>query len=261
VQPTLDDATLVRYLLRELDPAEQAAIEDRYLTDGGLFEHLVLVEAELLDGHLRGSLPAEQSRRVQEVYSQSAAGREKLALARALAHRAASARVASDPAAMSPAPPPPIVSWWSTVAARAAAGLFVLVAGIWLWLAPPTPPTNPADPASTTPPVRLLPGLTRSVAAAVTVTLPATATTLDLELEVAVAGRYRAVLEGVAGEVRWEGPPRSARLITGGLAIAVSIPRGALSAGDHVLRLEEVSGDGGSSQEYFFRLLEPAPAP
>jgi anti-sigma factor RsiW len=78
------DATLKRYLLGQLDPGDDAWLEQRYFQDDGLFERVLLAEEELMDAYLRDELSGPQRARFESRFLTTAHGREKIEATRAL---------------------------------------------------------------------------------------------------------------------------------------------------------------------------------
>jgi hypothetical protein len=79
------------YVLGTLPEDEQAALDEELARDAdGAFAELEAAEADLLDAHAAGELPAMERRQVEEVYTATPAGRRRLAFAAALRRRAAS---------------------------------------------------------------------------------------------------------------------------------------------------------------------------
>lgn len=79
-----DDERLVRYLLGELSPSEQAELEAGYFADNSSFERLLAVEEELIDACVRGELSGRRRRELERRLSTSSEGRQKLRFAKEL---------------------------------------------------------------------------------------------------------------------------------------------------------------------------------
>src|SRR5262245_47774225 len=82
-QATQDDALLVRYLLGELTPEEQALVEARYLADSEFHDELRAVERDLIDQYVRGELADTAA--FESRFLTSPSRRQKVEFARALA--------------------------------------------------------------------------------------------------------------------------------------------------------------------------------
>src|SRR5262245_54608591 len=116
---TPDDSRLARYLLGELTPEEQDALEREFFSDDETFDLLEAVEDDLLDDYVAGALEPRRAERLRVALRTSAAGPERLAFARAL--RRAVARAEAAEAARTAAGRP----WlWPSLAAGLAAALF-----------------------------------------------------------------------------------------------------------------------------------------
>jgi hypothetical protein len=73
-----------RYLLGELDEAEQKALEEEYFTDSQVFDEMTEVESDLVDDYVRGRLPAETRKQFEQFYMAHAKRRERVKFAEAL---------------------------------------------------------------------------------------------------------------------------------------------------------------------------------
>jgi len=81
-----EDHRLARYLLGDpLPAAEQAEIEEHYFTDDLYFDHVLAIEDELIDSHIRGNLPASDRARFEKHFLASKRRREKWEAQRAIA--------------------------------------------------------------------------------------------------------------------------------------------------------------------------------
>src|SRR5215471_15834273 len=100
---------LTRYLLGELSDADCSALEQRYLADPALFDQIVEVENELVDGYARGRLEAETRQRFESYYLKHSRRRERAVFAEALVAKADSTRLV--PASI------PEVAWWRRLTA------------------------------------------------------------------------------------------------------------------------------------------------
>ena len=54
-----NEDVLVRYLLGQLSEEEQEQIEEQYIGDGDFLDQLLVVEDDLIDDYVTGSLPAQ----------------------------------------------------------------------------------------------------------------------------------------------------------------------------------------------------------
>jgi anti-sigma factor RsiW len=84
-KPYAPEATLIRYLLGELPPAERDAFEDNYFEISDLREQVDAMEDELIDSYVRGDLTPTQRQHFERWFLLSPERQEKLKFARALA--------------------------------------------------------------------------------------------------------------------------------------------------------------------------------
>lgn len=136
-----DEGKLRKYLLGELNEAEQQAVEERLLTENELFELLPVVEDELIDDYLGGALSTEERSRFDSYFLSTPGRGRNLSFAMAL-RRYVTAEAAAEPAA--PLPASRVIahpsSWWkqafsSPYLRLAAAAVIVLGLGIAIWRA------------------------------------------------------------------------------------------------------------------------------
>jgi len=76
-----------RYLLGELSEQEQAALEQRYLSNPQVFNEVLKVESELVDAYARGQLSAEMRERFENSYLKQPALLQRAKFAQALTTR------------------------------------------------------------------------------------------------------------------------------------------------------------------------------
>jgi len=118
------EASMMRYLLGELGPDEQAELDERAFVDDTWEEERDTAADELIDAYLAGALRAEARQRFEVHFLASAAHRERFQLVRDL--RSVLAREGAD---ASPSAPVRRTLVWSAAAAAlvaAAAALFLL---------------------------------------------------------------------------------------------------------------------------------------
>jgi hypothetical protein len=128
------DGRLRQYLLNQLDEDARAHVERQYLTDGQLFERLVLAEDELIDAYVADALPLEDRQRFETAFLSTSGRRERVAFARSLREVVSQADRADAPAAAGIAEM--FVAWlrggspwrWAT----AALAVTLLLGGSWL---------------------------------------------------------------------------------------------------------------------------------
>jgi len=81
-----EEGRLIRYLLGEALPeAEQSALEERYFTDDLYFDKLIAAEDDLIDRHVRGTLPERDRAGFETAFLASVRRREKWEAQRAIA--------------------------------------------------------------------------------------------------------------------------------------------------------------------------------
>ena len=76
---------MTRYLLGELSESEQSALEEKYFTDPQVFNQVLKMESELVDGYARGQLSKEARERFEQSYMAHPARSERAKFAGALA--------------------------------------------------------------------------------------------------------------------------------------------------------------------------------
>lgn len=129
---------LRKYLLGELDEAEQQATEERLLKEDKLFDLLLVAEDELVDDYLGGELSGHGRKRFESFFLSTPERQRKLSFAMAL-RRYVTAEVAAEaPTKLSPRVTADRSSWWrqafSTPYLRlAAAALIILAIGLGTW--------------------------------------------------------------------------------------------------------------------------------
>lgn len=76
--------TARRYLLGEMSDEERGALEDRYFREAKLADEIGAAEDDLIDGYVRGELPAPEREALERVLRDAPGMRERVANARAL---------------------------------------------------------------------------------------------------------------------------------------------------------------------------------
>lgn len=125
-----DTTQISRYLLGQLPKDEVDRIENRLMTDNGLFELAETVEDDVIDRYVRGELAPEERRRFERRLLPSERIRERVELARALAAHAGR----RNPGRTEPVRRSNVVPLFRPAAARLAwaASLVVLLLAGWL---------------------------------------------------------------------------------------------------------------------------------
>jgi hypothetical protein len=266
--PDVTSVEIRAYLVGALEQARAEALEARYLVEPVLAEAMRAEEDGLIDDYLADRLTAVDRARFESHYLASPVHRDRVAVARALADRAAAA-------APKPSAGPRFYGWMAAAAAVVALSLWVAgrpgplpqqaqaptpVPGVPSPTPSPEPPTAPTP--APTPGVRaalaiaLSPLAVRGVPAPPAVVLPPGPLDLRLSLEgTPVAGDrvYDVELQTVEGRVVWRGRVRAAPADSGFLATPL-VPGETLSPDDYVVM---VSAGGAERARYLLRLREP----
>jgi len=231
---TSDDDVLRGYLLGRLAPESREGVEKRLFSDDRIFwEHLCLVEEELIDDYARGLLDGDESERFERDFLCTDERRAKLEFARALkAHveRKQAKRERAWDWLRGPVASP---AWAVAVAATL---LLALPALVWQLAAVRGPQSEVS--------AWLSPGLVRAVGGEVKrVPIPAGCQLVRLQLDPGPAehDRYRATLHEVAGGELWSQNRLGAGPIEGGKAVTLTLPCELLRPGDYYVRLSGVS--------------------
>jgi hypothetical protein len=231
---TSDDDVLRGYLLGRLAPESREGVEKRLFTDDRIFwEHLRLVEEELIDDYARGLLDGDESERFDREFLVTDERRAKLEFARALkAHveRQQTVRQRSWSWLRGPVASP---AWAVAVAAML---LLALPALVWQFAAARGPQGEVS--------AWLSPGLVRADGGEVKrVPIPPGCQLVRLQLDSGPAEHdsYRATLHEVAGGEIWSQNRLGAGPIEGREAVTLTLPCELLPAGDYYVRLSGVS--------------------
>ena len=240
---------LRQYLLGSLPQDDLPGLEGRLLTDEGLYEELLLEEAELIDDYVGGGLAADERPRFERHFLCTEERRRQLSFALALG-RYASAQRSGEPAAeeveeaegaRGPARPRG-PSWvervrafggggaWGLRGALALGALALVFGALWVWTRPNAPRTF----ATLT--LAAGAGDRAEGARAEKVSLPLRADALRVRMKLpdgaASAARYRVELLGQGGRreaLEAEGQDEG--------AVTVVIPAARLARGQYALRL------------------------
>jgi hypothetical protein len=249
---TSDEDVLRGYLLGRLAPETREAVETRLFSDDRAFwEHLCLVEEELIDEYARGGLDGEESARFERDFLRTDERRAKLELARALQAYAAERQVSR----------PRVWDWLrgplaSPAWALATAAMLLLALPTVIWrLAAPRAPQGEAS-------AWISSGLVRAVGGELTrVTIPPGCQLVRLRLDPGLADhpRYRATLHDVAGAELWSQDGLRAEIVGGREAVTLTLPCELLPAEDYYVRLSGVSPGAETVplERYDFRVLRP----
>ncbi|HSB10807.1 MAG TPA: hypothetical protein VLM38_15065, partial [Blastocatellia bacterium] len=145
-----DDGDLRRYLLGELNEAEQQRLEERLLTERELFDLLPVIEDELVDDYLGGQLSSDERGRFESYFVSTPDRRRKLSFAMALRRYVTAEGETEAPATEAATATRSVVgrssavirqaAWWSRALSSpylrmATAALVMLGLGVGIWRA------------------------------------------------------------------------------------------------------------------------------
>jgi hypothetical protein len=248
----IDDDVLRGYLLGRLAPESREAVEMRLFSDDQVFwEHICLVEEELVDQYVRGELDDEEGARFERNFLCTDERRAKLELARELKSyvegRQERRRSVLDWLRGPVATP----AWALAVAATI---LLALPAAVWQVAAARGPHAEAS--------AWLSPGLVRDFGGELTrVTLRPGCQLVRLRLDPGLTERpaYRATLHEVAGDELWSQDKLRAATVDGRAAVTLTLPCELLRADDYYVRLEGLSPGAAPEplDRYDFRVLRP----
>ena len=240
-----EDAALIsRYLLHDLPPDEQEAIERRYFSEPDYLELVEAVEGDLINAYVRGELPREQRARFEMYFLRGRARRERVRMAEAL-----HARLRRPDGRRSTS-----AADRRTVRPRllAAAAVLIVAVGLatWMWPRAEAPVVVVQRRVPVPPPVTitatLMPGLTRDAATPRTIALAREVEQVQFRAVIDVEGNWRdlrASLRTSEGREVWS--DTGLTLAADG-TVTMLIPAARLQSGEHVLVVssaDEVLGD------------------
>ena len=272
----LADQNIRRYLLGELDEAEQQRLEESLLTDDEMFEELLIVEDELVDEYINGQLAGTERARFEQHFLSTPERVEKLRFARAFKKKinAATASESSQPGT----PVEPDASSWKqwlpTFLQRArypvlslslAAALLLLVVGGSLWFIIRSQrateiAANRGPSSSNLFAVTLTPGAVRDAGEMKRVVIPDNADVVQLRLELATDEypSYRAMLLTDDGREIFTGDRLKAEMAGNVKIVALSFPAKLLARSDYQVKLSGTSASGNQEDigRYYFRIVK-----
>ncbi len=247
-----DDSVLRSYLLGSLAPESRENVEKRLFSEDRIFwEHLCLVEDEIIDEYAQGTLSSEERNSFEQHFLCTDERRAKLEFARALkAHveqREASRQRVWDWLRRPLVPP----AW---AAGMAALLLLALPVVTWRLAA--------GHGAQGDVSAWLSLGLVRDAGGELTrVRIPAACRLVRLQLEAGAAEHdsYRATLHEVTGEEIWSQNKLGPGPAEGRLAVTLTLPCQFLPEGDYYVTLSGSSPgeDPAPLGRYDFRVLRP----
>jgi hypothetical protein len=224
------------YLLGKSSSEDSAFVEERLLGDDEFYQQLLVVEDELFDQYLAGSLPEADKGPFENYFLATPERREKLRFTRNLTKYVSRAGAdVAPPVAVEVTPTPKRFSFWPNpiVAYSLAAAAVVVVALVGLttfrsWNAPPH--------TSKTLAVELMPGLTRGDEGIKQINVTTDTATVELQLRapnISTYQTYRAILQTIAGnEIS-----RQDNLSASNDRVICPIPATLLKPGDYSLKL------------------------
>jgi hypothetical protein len=255
------------YLLGKSSSEDSALVEEQLLADEEFYQQLLVVEDELVDQYLAGSLPEPEKGPFENYFLAAPERREKLRFTRNL-KKYVRAEAVRAPVAdytkvisarnVSPAPPPPKRFWSNPILAyslAAAAVVLVALAGITIFRMQNAPPQTGKALA-----VELVPGLSRGDKEVKQIAVPADTATVQLQLRGSNFSdyqTYRAILETADGsEVSRQ---ENLRLDPGSRdRIICPVSATLLKPGDYSLKLGGLNpqNDYDDVARYYFRVTK-----
>ena len=261
---------LRRYLLGELPAESQRSLEERLMTDGELYDELLMAEDELVDQYLAGALSGPVREAFERRFLAIPECRQKLSFASALRKQIAAAEQ-PQPEAEKSAPPPPVrtsplhilfqpgrpaVSW-----ALAAVILLTVTAGAFLivraWRGRDAGRTEIAARVYT---AELKPGAVRRSGEEMRRLAPpenVNVVRLNLESPSGDGRGYRAILLADDGRTLLSRDNLEARAEGGALYVPFDVPAELLTRGDYRVKLSRLAADGATPEDlasYSFRV-------
>src|SRR5918911_866564 len=92
-----DEKRVRRYLLGDLAEGERQAVERQMMIDGDFFEQVTLLEEELIDAYVRGTLPPFEREKFEQYFLSTPEGIQDVKLAALLNRYASSQRTTRKP--------------------------------------------------------------------------------------------------------------------------------------------------------------------
>ena len=245
---TNDEEILRRYLLGKVASDVREHVERRMFSNDMVFwEHLSLVEDELIDDYVGDVLDRDAVRSFENSFLCTEDRQRRLAFARALKKHAEQQRVPSERSLWFVLGNPISAPIWAV-----AALLFLVTAVVWRIAVP----RGQAEVVT----VSLIPDLVRSANVTVPrVRIPPGCKVVELRLETDSTDYsvYSATLHEVTSETIWSQNRLSSRQAGGRTDIAITLPADLLTDGDYYVRLrgERDQQDAVLLNRYDFRVL------
>jgi hypothetical protein len=261
---------LRQYLLGDLPAESQRSLEERLMTDGELYDELLMAEDDLVDQYLAGVLSGGAREAFERRFLATPECRRKLNFASALRKHIAAAEPPRPEAEQSEPSPParrsllqilfppgrPAVGWaWATVLLLAVTAASFVVVRTWRGRV-----TGGPEIAARVFNVELKPGAVRRSGEEMRrIAPPADAAVVRLELESASGeGRgYRATLLADDGRTLLSRDNLEAREQGGARYVPFDIPAGLLTRGDYRVKLSRLAAGDATPEDlasYSFRV-------
>jgi hypothetical protein len=249
-------------------PAEsRESLEERLMTDGELYDELLMAEDDLVDQYLAGSLSVEGLESFERNFLTTDERRRKLSFASAFRRYVAAAEEPTPSAESIARPEPPRRSLFSSLfnfghpaLGRALAAALVLALAVAAFVAVRSwRGAGGAEVAAHVFNVELTPGAVRQAGDEIKrVTPPADATVVRLELESQSedARGYRATLLSDDGRALLTRESLEARESGGARRVSFDVPAELLTRGDYRVKLSRRTADGSYEDiaSYSFRV-------
>ena len=242
-----DKYEIRRYLLGQLDEAEQERLELRLLTEASFGEEFDTVVDEITDQYVGNELDGEERKRVEQYFLTSTERQQKVAFARELLERAATERTPKRPPVVVPREPgfwERVLAFWrnQSVSMRTATTIatLVIVAGLGLFTISPLF-TSPGTYQSITLNINTSDRATGSDVKLVKLEPGTTGLRIELALpdQVQQTQNYRVeVLDEQQQSPNVSVTERTAK------SLIVTIPAGDLARGTYYIRLYAMNPDG-----------------
>lgn len=267
--------TIRQYLLGTLSQEQLAEFEERLLTDGGLYDELLMAEDELIDQFLSGALSATERERIESHFLRTPERQEHLRFASTLRRYVSANQPQVDEvvgiaqvAAAEELPQIAVTphrkrSFLSTLFPRspalafslACALLLVIAGGVWLAISLRRQTNWPQSFFA----VELAPGLTRS-GEIMEFAIPPEYDVVRLQLDLPEDQypSYEAVSQDAGGRTLTTNKNLKAQSATGRPAVFVDVRRSLLPPGNYRVKLSGLTANGNAENvgSYSFRVLK-----
>ena len=230
------------WLLGLLPEQESRSLEERLITDSGLYEEVFIVEEELIDDYIADRLSTDERKAFESYFMNSPERQEQFRIANALRVYIGESKETESSAE--------VKRRWPFAAISLAAAAVVIVALVWLALSLKPGGTGKALSVVLTPG-----GQTREGGSVERITIPADTDTLELDLRLTRNDfqKYRATL------LNSDGGTIQITDNLSGPTLRVPVRTQQIPPGDYQLKVDGVNADGTfeSADSYRF-IVEPA---